>query len=140
MIQAPPGGWLVLYGTDGVVPGWLSQASGSSTYLGDVDGLRALAILTVLIFHAFPVVTGHRGAVLPAVPLLLWLVVRARSPRARIALFVGLTAAGFAINVARVGSDPAATYFLPHYRFWELTSGALVAHSGRRSLCVPCAR
>jgi len=231
---------------DRVSSAWQPQTNSTSAYRGDIDGLRACAILTVLIFHAFParmsggfvgvdvffVISGYlittiilRGLdadafsftqfyanrlkrIFPALlvvlacalvagyylllvsefsqlgkhvaagigftqnlvlwseagyfdaaseskpllhlwslgveeqfyllfPLLLWLVMRGRQRRARAALFLGLTAAGFTLNVAHVHSDPTAAYFLPQYRFWELTAGALVATVGTTTAARP---
>ncbi len=55
-------------------------------------------------------------------PLLL-LVCRGRL---RLALLLALAAASLAVSAFLVGRDPAAAFFLPHSRFWELLLGALL--------------
>jgi len=58
-------------------------------------------------------------------PLLL--VAARRSRRLTGVLLAVLAAASFAWSVARVGTDPAAAFYLLPSRFWELALGALLA-------------
>jgi peptidoglycan/LPS O-acetylase OafA/YrhL len=62
---------------------------------------------------------------------ILWPVIAALAWRLRIKLLyvvATLTAASFALNVARVGAHESATFYLPVTRAWELGVGALLAH------------
>ena len=70
-------------------------------------------------------------------PMLLWLVMRRGTRVSRVALFAALTVAGFAVSLVRMGTDSTAVYFLPQYRFWELTAGALVAAIGTSTVARP---
>ncbi|MBV8925622.1 MAG: acyltransferase [Bradyrhizobium sp.] len=58
-------------------------------------------------------------------PLVLMLAARLRLGLLRVAAIVGL--GSFALNVALVGSDPVATFYLPFTRAWELLAGAVLA-------------
>ncbi|WP_298373818.1 acyltransferase family protein [uncultured Bradyrhizobium sp.] len=56
-------------------------------------------------------------------PLIMWVLPHRRRP---IAAAVGLVSS-FVLNIALVGDHPAATFFLPFTRAWELMAGALLA-------------
>ena len=58
-------------------------------------------------------------------PLILMLVARMRLPFLAVASVIGI--ASFALNVALIGSDPVATFYLPFTRAWELLAGAALA-------------
>jgi peptidoglycan/LPS O-acetylase OafA/YrhL len=58
-------------------------------------------------------------------PLILMLVARTRLRFLAVAALIGL--ASFALNVALIGSDPVATFYLPFTRAWELLAGAALA-------------
>jgi peptidoglycan/LPS O-acetylase OafA/YrhL len=58
-------------------------------------------------------------------PLILMLVARTRLPFLAAAALIGL--ASFALNVALIGSEPVATFYLPFTRAWELLAGAALA-------------
>ncbi len=58
-------------------------------------------------------------------PLLLLLAARSRLSILTAAAVIGL--ASFAFNVALIGSDPVATFYLPFTRAWELLAGAVLA-------------
>jgi peptidoglycan/LPS O-acetylase OafA/YrhL len=57
----------------------------------------------------------------PLLTLLTW-----RSRRAFLLMTLAVTIASFALSVT--SSDPALTFYAPWTRFWELTTGVLVAH------------
>jgi peptidoglycan/LPS O-acetylase OafA/YrhL len=58
-------------------------------------------------------------------PLILMLVARMRLGFLAAASVIGV--ASFALNVALIGSDPVATFYLPFTRMWELSAGAALA-------------
>jgi peptidoglycan/LPS O-acetylase OafA/YrhL len=58
-------------------------------------------------------------------PLILMLVARMRLGFLAAASVIGV--ASFALNVALIGSDPVATFYLPFSRVWELAAGAALA-------------
>ena len=58
-------------------------------------------------------------------PLILMLATRLRLRILVVASVIGL--ASFALNVALIGSDPVATFYLPFTRAWELLAGAALA-------------
>jgi peptidoglycan/LPS O-acetylase OafA/YrhL len=58
-------------------------------------------------------------------PLILMLVARLRLSFLAAASVIAL--ASFALNVALIGSNPVATFYLPFTRAWELAVGALLA-------------
>jgi peptidoglycan/LPS O-acetylase OafA/YrhL len=58
-------------------------------------------------------------------PLILMLAARLRLGILAVACVIGL--ASFALNVALIGSDPVATFYLPFTRAWELLAGATLA-------------
>jgi peptidoglycan/LPS O-acetylase OafA/YrhL len=58
-------------------------------------------------------------------PLILMLVARLRLSILTVASVIGV--ASFAFNVALIGSDPVATFYLPFTRAWELLAGAVLA-------------
>ncbi|MDD1649748.1 MAG: acyltransferase, partial [Methylococcaceae bacterium] len=58
-------------------------------------------------------------------PLLIALAYRFKIPF--LALACGLGLASFGANLNLIGTDPAAAFFLPHPRFWELILGGLLA-------------
>src|SRR6202790_2286376 len=60
-------------------------------------------------------------------PLILMLVARLRLSILAAAAVIGL--ASFVLNVALIGSDPVATFYLPFTRAWELLAGAALACS-----------
>ena len=74
---------------------------------------------------AASVVARHRGAVLPV----LAAAADARSPLANEHHGNGCDAriASFLLNVALIGSDPVATFYLPFTRAFELLAGAVLA-------------
>ena len=63
-------------------------------------------------------------------PLILMLAVRLRLSMLATACGIGL--ASFVLNVAMIGSDPVATFYLPFTRAWELLAGAALACSWSR--------
>ena len=63
-------------------------------------------------------------------PLILLLAARLRFSLLTVALAIGLTS--FAFNVAMIGSNPVATFYLPLTRVWELLAGAALACSWSR--------
>src|ERR1700722_18124823 len=58
-------------------------------------------------------------------PLILMLAARLRLSMLAVAAVIGV--ASFALNVALIGSDPVATFYLPFPRAWELLAGAALA-------------
>jgi peptidoglycan/LPS O-acetylase OafA/YrhL len=58
-------------------------------------------------------------------PLLLMLAARLRLSLLAVASVLGI--ASFALNVALIGPDPVATFYLPFTRAWELLAGATLA-------------
>jgi peptidoglycan/LPS O-acetylase OafA/YrhL len=58
-------------------------------------------------------------------PLILMLTTRLRLRILVVASVIGI--ASFALNVALIGSDPVATFYLPFTRAWELLAGAALA-------------
>ena len=58
-------------------------------------------------------------------PLILMLAARLRLSLLTVAVVIGL--ASFALNVALIGSNPVATFYLPFTRAWELLAGAALA-------------
>jgi peptidoglycan/LPS O-acetylase OafA/YrhL len=58
-------------------------------------------------------------------PLILMLAARLRLSILAVASVLGL--ASFALNVALIGSDPVATFYLPFTRAWELLAGGVLA-------------
>ena len=58
-------------------------------------------------------------------PLMLMLVARLRLSMLAAVAAVGV--ASFVLNVALIGSDPVATFYLPFTRAWELLAGAALA-------------
>jgi peptidoglycan/LPS O-acetylase OafA/YrhL len=58
-------------------------------------------------------------------PLVLMLVARSRLRLLTIAAVIAL--ASFILNVAMIGYDPVATFYLPFTRAWELLAGAVLA-------------
>jgi len=60
-------------------------------------------------------------------PLLLMLLARMRLNILVAASVIGV--ASFVLNVALIGSDPVATFYLPFTRAWELLAGAVLACS-----------
>ncbi len=60
-------------------------------------------------------------------PLLLWLIWKGRLRLGLIITALALTSFGW--NLLKISSEPTATFFLPHTRFWELLVGAGLAWS-----------
>ena len=58
-------------------------------------------------------------------PLILILAARLRLSILAVAAVIGL--ASFVLNVALIGSNPVATFYLPFTRAWELLAGAVLA-------------
>jgi peptidoglycan/LPS O-acetylase OafA/YrhL len=58
-------------------------------------------------------------------PLILMLAARLRLSLLTVACVIGL--ASFALNLALIGSNPVATFYLPFTRAWELLAGAALA-------------
>jgi peptidoglycan/LPS O-acetylase OafA/YrhL len=58
-------------------------------------------------------------------PLILILAARMRMGILAVTSVIGV--ASFALNVALIGSDPVATFYLPFTRVWELLAGAALA-------------
>jgi peptidoglycan/LPS O-acetylase OafA/YrhL len=58
-------------------------------------------------------------------PLVLILAARIRLDFLAVAALIGV--ASFALNVALIGPDPVATFYLPFTRAWELSAGAALA-------------
>lgn len=58
-------------------------------------------------------------------PVILMLAARLRLSLLTVAAVIGL--ASFALNVALIGSNPVATFYLPFTRIWELLAGAVLA-------------
>jgi peptidoglycan/LPS O-acetylase OafA/YrhL len=58
-------------------------------------------------------------------PVILMLAARLRLNLLTVAVTIGL--ASFVLNVALVGSNPVATFYLPLTRVWELLAGAVLA-------------
>lgn len=65
-------------------------------------------------------------------PLLLMLAVRWRLSLLAVASVLGI--ASFVLNVALIGPDPVATFYLPFTRAWELLAGATLA-CGWNQIC-----
>ena len=70
-------------------------------------------------------------------PLILMLVVRLRLSLLAVASVIGI--ASFALNVALIGPDPVATFYLPFTRAWELLAGAALACSWSQLRHTPAA-
>jgi peptidoglycan/LPS O-acetylase OafA/YrhL len=58
-------------------------------------------------------------------PLILMLAIRLRLSLLAVASVIGI--ASFALNIALIGPDPVATFYLPFTRAWELLAGAALA-------------
>ena len=63
-------------------------------------------------------------------PLILWIGCRQRWNM--LLVTVALASVSFALNVAQVRADAAATFYLPQTRIWELLMGAALAVSDQR--------
>jgi peptidoglycan/LPS O-acetylase OafA/YrhL len=63
-------------------------------------------------------------------PLILILATRWRAGLLAVACFIAL--ASFIFNVALIGHDPVATFYLPFTRAWELLAGAVLALTWNR--------
>ena len=63
-------------------------------------------------------------------PLILMLAGRLRLNILTVAAVIGV--ASFVLNVALIGSNPVATFYLPFTRVWELLAGALLADGWNR--------
>ena len=63
-------------------------------------------------------------------PLILMLAARQRWSLRWVA--VAIAVASFVLNVALIGSDPVATFYLPFTRAWELLAGAVLACAWNR--------
>ncbi len=59
-------------------------------------------------------------------PLLLWLAWKTRFNLLAITMVVA--AISFALNISKAHSDPAAAFYLPQTRFWELLVGSVLAY------------
>lgn len=59
-------------------------------------------------------------------PLLLYFIFKRSWPVGKV--LIGLGVLSFVLNVARVGTDPTATFYSPLSRSWELALGALLAY------------
>lgn len=59
-------------------------------------------------------------------PLTLWITRRGRPNFLGITILVG--AISFYLNVSKVHTNPVAAFFSPQTRFWELMTGAALAH------------
>jgi peptidoglycan/LPS O-acetylase OafA/YrhL len=70
-------------------------------------------------------------------PLILMLAVRLRLSLLAVASVIGV--ASFALNVALIGPDPIATFYLPFTRAWELLAGATLACGWSRIRHTPVA-
>ena len=69
---------------------------------------------------------------------IVWpLVIAAVSGRRILWVVAAILLVSFATNIAIVGSEPAAAFFLPVTRFWELMIGSLLAYSAHARLWVP---
>src|SRR4249919_1705419 len=64
-------------------------------------------------------------------PIALWVAWRARLHRA--VVLGSLVAASFALNLWMARHDPTGDFYSPLSRFWELGSGALLAHASMRA-------
>src|SRR5262249_11722104 len=58
-------------------------------------------------------------------PILLWTVWRLRLNV--LAFIIAVALISFAFNIAASASEPAAAFYSPHTRFWELLAGSLLA-------------
>jgi peptidoglycan/LPS O-acetylase OafA/YrhL len=63
-------------------------------------------------------------------PLVLMLAARLRSSILAVALVIGI--ASFVLNVALIGPDPVATFYLPFTRAFELLAGAVLVRGWKR--------
>jgi peptidoglycan/LPS O-acetylase OafA/YrhL len=70
-------------------------------------------------------------------PLILLLAVRLRLSLLAVAAVIGLVS--FALNVALIGPDPVATFYLPFTRAWELLAGGVLACGWSRIRHTPVA-
>jgi len=60
-------------------------------------------------------------------PITLWLAWKYRLNL--LAITIGIAAISFAINIAQASADPAAAFYSPLTRFWEVMLGAILAYS-----------
>ena len=60
-------------------------------------------------------------------PLLLWLAWKRKFNLLNVTLIISV--ASFVLNIKGVRTDPVATFFYPHTRFWELLTGSILAYT-----------
>jgi hypothetical protein len=89
-------------------------------YRADVDGLRALAVLAVIGFHAFPewVRGGFVGVDIFYVTWPLLLSVLYKKTNRVLPVLCVLTLLSFVWNILVSASNPNAAFYLPQTRFW----------------------
>ena len=120
-------GWLVLFSIEYMALG--KHAAGSAGFVSNFvlwneAGYFDKAAATKPLLHIWSLGIEEQFYVIW--PLLLYLTWKRRA--ATLTLLVLLLVVSFAFNVRSIHADPAADFYSPLTRFWELMAGALLAY------------
>jgi len=98
--------------------------SGSNFYFWSQAGYFDAAAQTKPLLHTWSLAVEEQYYL--AFPILLYLTTKLGTRR-RDAILIALLLVSFALSAATVYNHPAAAFYLPHTRAWELLSGAALA-------------
>ncbi len=132
-------GWLVLYPGELQILGRHILASGfflQNFQLWSETGYFDVAAETKPLLHLWSLAIEEQFYLFwPVLLAFVW-----RFARGWLPVLAALGIASFALNVHQTGEDPAAAYFSPFGRFWELMAGAGLAYiAHRKGSLVPAA-